>query len=247
VTDCLNFGSPEDPGVMWQLAESVRGLADGCAALGVPVTGGNVSLYNQTGDTAILPTPVVGVLGVIDDVARRTPIGWRDSGLAIYQLGETRAELDGSTWASVVHGHLGGQPPALDLDAERRLAEVLVEASRQGLIESAHDGSDGGLAQALVESALRGGVGCRIDLPAGTDPFVALFSESASRAVVAVRPESEAQFGELCAGVGAPAQRIGVTEGTGDAARLSVTGQFDVPLPELRAAWSATLPALFEP
>jgi phosphoribosylformylglycinamidine synthase len=247
VTDCLNFGSPEDPGVMWQLAESVRGLADGCAALGVPVTGGNVSLYNQTGETAILPTPIVGVLGVIDDVQRRTPMGWPSAGLAIYLLGETRDELDGSTWASVVHGHLGGQPPALDLDAERLLAEALVEASRQRLVASAHDVSDGGLAQALAESALRGDVGCRIDLPAGTDPFVALFSESASRAVVSVRPESEAQFVELCAGVGVLAQRIGVTEGTGDAAQWSLTGQFDVSLAELRDAWSATLPALFEP
>jgi phosphoribosylformylglycinamidine synthase len=167
--------------------------------------------------------------------------------LAIYLLGETRDELDGSTWASVVHGHLGGQPPALDLDAERLLAEALVEASRQRLVASAHDVSDGGLAQALAESALRGDVGCRIDLPAGTDPFVALFSESASRAVVSVRPESEAQFVELCAGVGVPAQRIGVTEGTGDAAQWLLTGQFDVSLAELRDAWSATLPALFEP
>jgi len=246
VTDCLNFGSPEDPGVMWQLAESVRGLADGCAALGVPVTGGNVSLYNQTGDTAILPTPVVGVLGVIDDVARRTPIGWPAPGLALYQLGETLDELDGSTWANVLHGHLGGIPPALDLEAERRLAEVLVEASRHGLAAAAHDLSDGGLAQALVESALRTGVGCRVELP-GADPFASLFSESASRAVVAVNPDAERRFAELCAGIGVPAQRIGVTQGVGDDARLEVPGQFDVPLAELRAAWTATLPALFEP
>lgn len=231
---------------MWQFAESVRALADGCAALGVPVTGGNVSLYNQTGETAILPTPLVGVLGVMDDVARRTPIGWPATRLAIYQLGTTRDELDGSTWASVEHGHLGGRPPRLDLDAERKLADVLVGAARQGLVAAAHDLSDGGLAQALVESALRGGVGARVDVPAGADPFLALFSESASRAIVAVRVDAEDRFAGLCAAGSVPCQRIGTTEGAGPDARLSVTGQFDVPLAELRAAWSATLPALFE-
>src|SRR5690606_8579754 len=121
VTDCLNFGSPEDPGVMWQFAEAVRGLADCCQTLGTPVTGGNVSLYNETGDVAILPTPVVGVLGVLDDVARRTPLGFRETGHAIYLLGTTREEFGGSEWAHVVHGHLGGLPPAVDLDAERQL------------------------------------------------------------------------------------------------------------------------------
>ncbi len=115
VTDCLNFGSPEDPDVMWQFAEAVRGLADACQELGTPVTGGNVSFYNQTGETAILPTPVVGVLGVLDDVTRRTPQGFRSPGQVIYLLGTTRDELAGSEWAHVVHGHLGGLPPQVDL------------------------------------------------------------------------------------------------------------------------------------
>ena len=118
VTDCLNFGSPEDPDVMWQFAEATRGLAEGCRALGIPVTGGNVSFYNQTGEVAILPTPVVGVLGVIDDVTRRTPVGFADEGQQIYLLGTTRDELDGSEWAHVVHGHLGGLPPQVDLGVE---------------------------------------------------------------------------------------------------------------------------------
>ena len=122
VSDCLNFGSPEDPDVMWQFAEATRGLADGCQALGVPVTGGNVSLYNQTGETAILPTPVVAVLGVIDDVTRRTPSGFVAEGQQIYLLGATREELSGSEWAHVVHGHLGGLPPRVDLAAEKELA-----------------------------------------------------------------------------------------------------------------------------
>src|SRR5699024_1420631 len=115
VSDCLNFGSPEDPGVMWQFSQAVDGLTDACRELGVPVTGGNVSFYNQTGGTAIHPTPVVAVLGVLDDVAQRASSGWDRPGEKIFLLGETRDELDGSQWAAVVHGHLGGLPPKVDL------------------------------------------------------------------------------------------------------------------------------------
>ena len=162
VTDCLNFGSPEDPAVMWQFAQAVDGLTEACRELGLPVTGGNVSLYNQTGETAIHPTPVIGVLGVMDDVTRRTPSGWRHAGQNLYLVGTTRDELSGSTWAHAVHDHLGGLPPVLDLAHEKTLAEVLVSCSRDGLVDAAHDLADGGLAQALVESSLRFGVGARI-------------------------------------------------------------------------------------
>jgi phosphoribosylformylglycinamidine synthase len=240
VTDCLNFGSPEDPAVMWQFAEAVRGLADGCQALGTPVTGGNVSFYNQTGDVAIHPTPVVGVLGVIDDVRRRTPVGFQQSGDAIYLLGETLEELSGSEWAWVVHRHLGGRPPLVDLDAERRLAEVLVAASRDGLVHAAHDLSDGGLAQALVESCLRYSVGARIALPAGADPFVLLFAESAARAVVAVPSGADTAFTALCAASEVPCTRLGVVDA--DSAALEVADQFSLPLTELRVAHESTLP-----
>ena len=140
VTNCLNFGSPEDPGVMWQFSQAVRGLADGCAELGIPVTGGNVSFYNQTGSTAILPTPVVGVLGVLDDVGRRlrTAFG-TEQGETLILLGDTRDEFDGSVWAQVTADHLGGRPPAVDLQRERLLADVLAAASRDGLVSAAHD------------------------------------------------------------------------------------------------------------
>jgi phosphoribosylformylglycinamidine synthase len=245
VTDCLNFGSPEDPGVMWQFAEAVRGLADGCRELGVPVTGGNVSLYNQTAETPILPTPVVGVLGVMRDVTRRTPIGFSQPGQQIYLLGTTRDELDGSVWAEVEHDHLGGRPPTLDLAAERALAEVLVSGSESGLIEGAHDLSDGGLAQALVESCLRRDVGAAVRLPDDVDPFVALFSESASRALVAVSEQSVAEFAALCETHGVPQAPLGVTEGVGDAATLSVDGLFEVSLADVRAAWSSPLREAF--
>ncbi len=243
VSDCLNFGSPEDPSVMWQFAEAVRGLADGCQTLGIPVTGGNVSLYNQTGETPILPTPVVAVLGVIDDVTRRTPTGFVGEGQQIYLLGTTREELSGSEWAHVSHGHLGGLPPQVDLAAERELADILINSSRDGLIDAAHDLSDGGLAQALVESCLHGGVGARVWLPEDLDPFVALFSESTARAIVAVPRSEEVRFTDMCSARGFAHARIGVTDGSGADAVLDVQGQFSLPLAELRAAWSATLPA----
>jgi phosphoribosylformylglycinamidine synthase subunit PurL len=246
VTNCLNFGSPEDPGVMWQFAEAVRGLADACRELGVPVTGGNVSFYNSTGDTAILPTPVVGVLGVLDDVERRTPMGFAAEGQQIYLLGTTRDELAGSEWAHALHGHLGGSPPLVDLAAERTLAQILLHASRDGLLDAAHDLSDGGLAQALVECCLRHGVGARIWLPDGVEPFVALFAESAARAVVAVPRTEEVRFTDMCTARRYPHRRIGVTDGRGDAALLDVQEQFSVTLGELRTASEATLPALFD-
>ncbi len=241
VTNCLNFGSPEDPAVMWQFAEATRGLADACLELGVPVTGGNVSFYNQTGEVAILPTPVVGVLGVIDDVDRRTPMGFGPEGETVLLVGETRDELGGSEWAHVVHGHLGGLPPVVDLRRERQLAEILVAGSRDGMLTAAHDVSDGGLAQALVEMCLRSGRGARVFLPDGVDPFVALFSESAGRAVVAVPRSEELRFTDMCVARHVPVVRIGVVDG--DA--LDVQEQFSVTVEELRAASEATLPALF--
>jgi phosphoribosylformylglycinamidine synthase len=243
VSDCLNFGSPEDPDVMWQFAEATRGLADGCRELGIPVTGGNVSLYNQTGETAILPTPVVAVLGVIDDVTRRTPSGFVAEGQQIYLLGTTRDELSGSEWASVVHGHLGGLPPAVDLAAEKQLADILINASRDGLIDAAHDLSEGGLAQALVESCLRNNIGARVWIPDGVDPFVALFSESSARAIVCVPRSEEVRFTDMCTARGFPHVRVGVTDGTGEDAVLDVQDQFSIGLTELREAWSGTLPA----
>ncbi|MBS2965128.1 phosphoribosylformylglycinamidine synthase subunit PurL [Actinocrinis puniceicyclus] len=247
VTDCLNFGSPEDPEVMWQFAEATRGLADACQVLGTPVTGGNVSFYNQTNEQAIHPTPVVGVLGVIDDVSRRTRSAFEHEGDVLLLLGETHDELGGSEWAHVVHGHLGGLPPRVDLERERLLAEVLIAGSRDGMLSAAHDLSDGGLIQAVVESALRGGHGARIVLPdtvldqVGGDPFVALFSESAGRAVVAVPRNEELRFTEVCRSRGLPVARIGVVEGEA----VEVRSQFSIPLEELRRAHTGTFPALF--
>jgi phosphoribosylformylglycinamidine synthase len=247
VTNCLNFGSPENPEVMWQFKQATTGLADGCLELGIPVTGGNVSFYNQTGDTAIFPTPVVGVLGVIDDVARRIPSGWQDEGNNIYLLGITKDELDGSVWSEVVHDHLGGRPPVVDLEFEKRLAELLHGASLQGLIASATDLSEAGLAQALTESVLRFNMGARVWISElcerdGIHRTSALFSESTGRVLVSVGREDDVKFVGLCDARNIPVLRIGVTDDTGE---LEIQDLATWKLDELRTPWVATLPELF--
>ncbi|MFB8891745.1 phosphoribosylformylglycinamidine synthase subunit PurL [Microbacterium plantarum] len=251
VTDCLNFGSPENPEVMWQFGQAVDGLSDACLELGVPVTGGNVSFYNQTGDQPIFPTPVVGVLGIVDDVARRIPSGWQDAGENIYLLGTTAEELDGSAWADTIHGHLGGRPPKVDLAAEKRLAGLIQAASQQGLISAAHDLSTGGLGQALAEATTRFGVGARVWLSEiverdGVDVATALFSESTGRVIVSVPREEDVKFRGLCEGRNYPVIRIGVTDAAeGVESVLDVQGLFSVPVAEIRATSRATLPAAF--
>jgi phosphoribosylformylglycinamidine synthase len=247
VTNCLNFGSPENSGVMWQFKQATTGLADGCLELGIPVTGGNVSFYNQTGDVAIYPTPVVGVLGVIDDVARRIPSGWQDDGNNLYLLGVTKDELDGSVWADVIHSHLGGRPPKVDLAYEKKLAELLHGASLQGLIASAMDLSEGGLAQALTESVLRFNMGARVWLTEicerdRVDRTSALFSESTGRVLVSVGREDDVKFVGLCEARGIPVLRIGVTDNTDE---LEIQDLASWQLGDLRSAWANPLPELF--
>ena len=249
VSDCLNFGSPENPEVMWQFSEAVAGLSDGCLELEIPVTGGNVSFYNQTADVPIHPTPVVAVLGVIDDVAKRIPSGWQDEGNNIYLLGVTRDELDGSAWADVIHSHLGGHPPLVSFDDEKALAALISAGASESLISSAHDLTDGGLAQTLAESVLRFGIGARVWISEimqrdGVDATAALFSESTGRVLVSVPREDDVKFVGLCEGRGYPLLRIGVTDSGG---ALEVQDQFTVSLDELRATHRGPLPAAFGP
>ncbi len=254
VTNCLNFGSPEDPGVMWQFAEAVTGLADACQQMGTPVTGGNVSFYNSTGDTAIHPTPVVGVLGVFDDTDRRTPMSWGIDGELIYLLGATADEFGGSEWAHL-HGHLGGLPPKVDLEAERQLGQILVAGSRDGMLTAAHDLSDGGVAIGLIEMAMRSGTGARTWIPDGIDPFVFLLSESTARALVVVPRSEELRFTEMCRARNFPCERIGVVDsglggdlGRGDEQVVVVGNVYGeeivLSLDELRTAHESTLPAV---
>ncbi len=249
VSDCLNFGSPEDPDVMWQFVEAVRGIADGCQELGVPVTGGNVSLYNQTSGKAINPTPVVAMLGVMDDVAARVPSGWSvaEDGQAIYLLGTTRDELDGSEWARY-KGHLGGQPPKVDLQHEKTLASVLNILNRDQMITSAHDVSAGGLAGALAEASLRFGVGARLSLAEvaerdGLDTFTLLFSESLGRVLVSVPHNVEARFKDLVSARGLAVARLGVVDNEINA--IEIQGETSISLDKLRESWSSALSSRF--
>ena len=247
VTDCLNFGSPEDPDVMWQFERSVAGLYDACLELGIPVTGGNVSFYNQTGETAIHPTPVVGVLGVLDDVAKGVGAGFVGDGQPVVLLGATRDELDGGEWAHALHGHLGGLPPQVDLAAEKALADFFVAAVRAGVVTSSHDVSDGGLAVTLAESVLRHGVGASIDLAAvcerdGVDAVTTLLSESVARAVVTVADEAGlATLVNLAAAHGVPVARVGVTGGSG----LKVKDVLELDVEAMREAHTGTMRRYF--
>lgn len=230
ITDCLNFGNPEDTDAMWQLVTAMTGLADGCIELGVPVTGGNVSLYNSSGTeknlptSSINPTPVVGMLGIMKDVTRANPSGFTEEGLAVILLGQTREELDGSAWARICHDHLGGRPPKVDLKAEVALGNVVRALSEvdgpdgRPLIRSAHDLSNGGLAQALVDSVLRFGIGGAFDLTGaqgqnGLSDFDMLFSESQARAIIAVPEGALDAVYAACQAEGVDFARIGTTGG----------------------------------
>ncbi|MFC4335002.1 phosphoribosylformylglycinamidine synthase subunit PurL [Salininema proteolyticum] len=236
VSDCLNFGSPEDPNVMWQFKEAVTGIADAAQFLNIPVTGGNVSFYNQTGVEAIHPTPVIGVLGVHRDVRYRIPVGLGESGDTVALIGgPTREELSGSEWAWVEHGHLGGVGPEVDLDRERRLAAVMAHLAGTQQVSSAHDLSEGGLSQALVEAVVTSGRGVRIDLPGEIDPFVSLFSESTSRVLVTIPKGHELAVKGSLTQNGLGFTPLGVVDQDTDG--LEVKGRFHATWAELEDAW----------
>jgi phosphoribosylformylglycinamidine synthase len=234
VTNCLNFGSPEDPGVMWQFAETVRGLADGCLEMGLPVTGGNVSFYNQTGEVAILPTPVIGVLGVIDDVRTRTPMSFDRAGLELYLIGASDENLSGSEWA-YLHGMRGGQAPTADLQREMRLIKLLVKGRTEKIFSAAHDLSQGGLTASLTEMVLRHNVGATITL---TNPGMNLLVETPGRVVVAVEASQTAALKEAAGDI--PLTYLGITGGD-----ALIINEVEISLDELRIAHTSTFQKLF--
>jgi phosphoribosylformylglycinamidine synthase II len=245
-TNCLNFGNPERPGIMWQLAKAVEGIGEACRALGVPITGGNVSLYNETDGKAIYPTPTIGVVGLLDHADRVVSRRFRESGDAIVLLGTDRGELGGSEYLKVVHGIVRGVPPALDLDAERALQDVLVTLADEGLARSAHDCSDGGLAVAVAECCFdTNGMGAELSIDAlrvasdaAMNTAAALYSESASRVIVSVAPQELTRAIGLAAKAGVPARVIGQTGG--NYLRIAVGGQvvIDASVDELERVWS---------
>jgi phosphoribosylformylglycinamidine synthase len=210
VTNCLNFGNPEKTDVMWQFAETVRGIGDACLALGTPVTGGNVSFYNETAGRAIYPTPVIGMLGAMPDASNALGIAFRGNDDIVLLLGRTNPDdFGGSEYSKVINGVVAGRPPRLDLQAERALHGFLIEGAERGVLRSAHDLSDGGLVVAIAESAAAGGVGLRGD--ASDLTYRELFSESPSRAVVTCTKQDEGDVRELAERHALPILRLGTT------------------------------------
>ncbi len=253
VTNCLNFGNPEKPDVFFQFREACRGMGEACVALGTPITGGNVSFYNESPQGAVLPTPMIGMVGVLADVTTRVPAAFRGAGDAIVVLGATRGELGGSQYLSLVTGDTFGAPPRVDLRAERALVDLLVELAGQRLLASAHDVSDGGLAVALVESAFAGGepVGFTADLSALGPELPApalLFGEDTARAVVSAAPEHVARLLAFAAKHGVPAVRVGAVGAPGGTARFVLAGSRVVerPIRALYQVYESAIPHRLE-
>ena len=253
-TNCLNFGNPQRPEIMWQLVEAIEGISDACVALDVPITGGNVSLYNETDGKAIYPTPTIGVVGLIEDAGRVVSRTFRDAGDAIVLLGGNLGELGGSEYLKVVHGLVRGVPPALDLKGEQALITLLTTGASRGLIRSAHDCADGGLAVTLAESAFdTAGIGLDVNVPAaeGSDAgsFIgvaaSLFGESASRAVVSVAQTDRTAFLQLAAERGVQAVVIGTTGGSRIKVAIDGTPALDASLNEAESVWSGSLGGYF--
>ena len=248
-TNCLNFGNPERPGIMWQFARAVEGIGEACRALDTPITGGNVSLYNETGGKAIYPTPTIGVVGLLEHADRVVSRRFQESGDAIVLLGEGRGELGGSEYLKVMHDLVRGVPPSLDLDAERALQALLVALAEARLVRSAHDCADGGLAVTVAECGFEtNGIGAELSidgvvLPAGAalNVAAALFGESASRVIVSVVPEHVTTVLQRAAAGKVPARVIGQTGG--NRLRMAVAGEIviDQSADEAERVWSTAI------
>ncbi|WP_422665016.1 phosphoribosylformylglycinamidine synthase subunit PurL [Aneurinibacillus uraniidurans] len=243
VTDCLNFGNPEKPDIFWQFEKAVDGMAEACRVLNSPVIGGNVSLYNETNGEAVYPTPVVGLVGLIRDVDHITTQAFKNEGDVIVLLGETKAELGGSEYQKQMNGNISGRPPVIDLAVEKKLQDTVLDAIRNGLVSSAHDLAEGGLAVALVESAAPG-LGVQVDWTSDLRADVALFSESQSRVLLSVKKENVDAVKAVAEANGTPFAVIG-TVGT-DAVNIKVNGRevINTPLAELKAAWKDAIGCL---
>lgn len=246
VTDNLNFGSPEKPDIFWQMERAVDGMAEACRELDTPVIGGNVSLYNENAKGAIYPTPVVGMVGLVHDTDHITTQGFKSAGDVIFLLGETKAELGGSEFQAAVHGVVEGRPPQLDLAAEKKLLGAVLTAIQGGLVRSAHDLSEGGLAVALAESCISGGLGAKVDLASGLRPDFALFSESQSRILLSAAPEQADALERLIAERGVPVARIGAVEGADLAVSVNGASVLNKPVEQFQRVWKDVIPCLMK-
>ena len=242
ITDCLNFGSPEKPEVFWTFHESVRGMSDACKAFEVPVISGNVSFYNESFGNPIYPTPTVGLVGVLQDASKRMTMHFKSAGDVVVLLGETADELGGSEYLSTVHGVIAGVPPAMDVVEERAIHEALLAAIEAGLVRSAHDCSEGGVAVALAECAIAGGLGATVALDDDLAPVSSLFSETQGRIVVTCAESDAETLTDLFVARGVTFSVIGEVGGD----RLVIEDKVDVSLQALEAAWKPTLERLVQ-
>jgi len=249
ITNCLNFGSPERPEIFYQLTNAIAGMAEACTVLGTPVTGGNVSLYNETGGQAVFPTPTVGMVGLLENVEQRVTVSFKQSGDVVCLLGETYEELGGSEYLKVIHNLERGQPPRLDLLAERKLHEWLLALAAEGFLASAHDCSEGGLAVALAESSIAGELGATIELIGGEAMRrdALLFGESQSRVVVTVKPHHLGRAEALASTLGVPFAVVGRVEG--DTLSVSAQGErlIATSVASMSQLWKGILPCLMSP
>jgi phosphoribosylformylglycinamidine synthase len=242
LTNCLNFGNPERPDIFWQFKESVRGLADAARHLELPVVSGNVSFYNESFGTAIYPTPVVGMVGLIGTLVNRRTIAFPEEGLLVVMLGDTGDELGGSEYLKLVHGMVAGRPPRIDLRMEKGVQTTCIEGNRRGIILSAHDCSEGGAAVALLECCCAGGVGAGLEVDTALAPLSWLFSESQSRFVVTLREEDLEALSVLAEARHVPLHVLGRTGGN----RLAIGGWIDLTIDEMRAAREEALERLLK-
>jgi phosphoribosylformylglycinamidine synthase subunit PurL len=241
ITNCLNFGNPEDPGVYYQMQQAVAGMTAACNALGIPVISGNVSLYNESGSTAIFPTPTVGIVGRLEDVNRHASMAFQGGG-TIYLLGQGTASIGGSEYLENIHGKTAGPPPALDLDFEVALQKTVREMISSGIVSVAHDTSEGGLAVALAESCIHGNSGIAADLSGlsvqnGGRIDQLLFGEAASRILIEVEPEQVEAVEQRLEEAGIQSWKIGTTGGD----QFSIRGVIDLPLQEVHDSWASAL------
>ncbi|NLZ92605.1 MAG: phosphoribosylformylglycinamidine synthase subunit PurL [Firmicutes bacterium] len=243
ITNCLNFGNPEKPEIFWQFRQAVCGMSEACSAFNTPVTGGNVSFYNETNGEAIYPTPVVGMVGLLEDVQQHCTPAFKAAGDVVVLLGDTYDELGGSEYLANIHQKVQGQPPALDLEKEKALHKVVLAAIKQGLVKSAHDLSEGGLAVALAECCFTNEIGAAISLSTqGLRLDSLLFGETQSRVLVSVAPDKLSLFLELAAQNLVPAYKIGQTGGTNLQVTVDGAAQIKLPLSQLKKAWQEAIP-----
>jgi len=244
ITDNLNFGSPEKPEVFWQLEKAVDGITEACEKFATPVIGGNVSLYNENAKGAIYPTPVIGMVGLVHDVDHITTQGFKAEGDVVFLLGETKAELGGSEFQHVIHGVTEGRPPMIDLDVEKRLQDAVLAAIQGGLVASAHDLSDGGLAVALAESCISGGIGADVEISSELRTDFALFSESQSRVLLSASAGEADALEQAIREAGVPVARIGTVGGSELSVKVNGQQVVNTTIEQMAQVWKDAIPCL---